>query len=100
MYRDHYDGHGHYGSYGNGYSEGRRTTRRRLLPATPTGERITLHDTLLTLLRFRSHQSLKQWLTEYNITTDIFTPVVFVSLSTNRSETVVQHPMSEAPGQQ
>lgn len=40
LYRDHYDGHASYtnSSYGNGYSEGRRTTRRRLLPATPTGE--------------------------------------------------------------
>uniref|UniRef100_A0A3B4VBX4 Calcium channel, voltage-dependent, L type, alpha 1F subunit n=1 Tax=Seriola dumerili TaxID=41447 RepID=A0A3B4VBX4_SERDU len=37
-YRDHYDGHAPYtnSSYGNGYSDGRRTTRRRLLPATPT----------------------------------------------------------------
>lgn len=40
LYRDHYDGHASYtnSSYGNGYSEGRRTTRRRLLPATPTGD--------------------------------------------------------------
>lgn len=51
MYRDHYDGHGHYGSYGNGYSEGRRTTRRRLLPATPTGERMS-HDNLLYNFKF------------------------------------------------
>ncbi|XP_069572647.1 voltage-dependent L-type calcium channel subunit alpha-1D-like [Brachyistius frenatus] len=40
LYRDHYDGHAPYNSsYGNGYSEGRRTTRRRLLPATPTGRK-------------------------------------------------------------
>ncbi|XP_075882176.1 calcium channel, voltage-dependent, L type, alpha 1F subunit [Nelusetta ayraudi] len=39
MYRDHYDGHGPYGGYGNGNNEGRRTTRRRLLPATPTGRK-------------------------------------------------------------
>uniref|UniRef100_A0AAQ6IE25 Voltage-dependent calcium channel alpha-1 subunit IQ domain-containing protein n=1 Tax=Anabas testudineus TaxID=64144 RepID=A0AAQ6IE25_ANATE len=41
LYRDHSDGHGAYtnSSYGNGYSEGRRTTRRRLLPATPTGRK-------------------------------------------------------------
>uniref|UniRef100_A0A3Q4GRX9 Voltage-dependent L-type calcium channel subunit alpha n=1 Tax=Neolamprologus brichardi TaxID=32507 RepID=A0A3Q4GRX9_NEOBR len=41
LYRDHYDGHASYtnSSYGNGYSEGRRTTRRRLLPATPTGRK-------------------------------------------------------------
>ncbi|KAM3618143.1 uncharacterized protein V6R79_016208 [Siganus canaliculatus] len=41
LYRDHYDGHAPYtnSSYGNGYSEGRRTTRRRLLPATPTGRK-------------------------------------------------------------
>ncbi|XP_029010904.1 calcium channel, voltage-dependent, L type, alpha 1F subunit isoform X2 [Betta splendens] len=32
LYRDYYDGHG-------GYAEGRRTTRRRLLPATPTGRK-------------------------------------------------------------
>ena len=41
-YEDHtpYEGHAPYSNsnYGNGYSEGRRTTRRRLLPATPTGE--------------------------------------------------------------
>ncbi|KAM4572118.1 calcium channel, voltage-dependent, L type, alpha 1F subunit isoform 2-T2 [Fundulus diaphanus] len=41
LYRDHHDGHAPYtnGSYGDGYSEGRRTTRRRLLPATPTGRK-------------------------------------------------------------
>ncbi|XP_035863982.1 calcium channel, voltage-dependent, L type, alpha 1F subunit [Sander lucioperca] len=41
LYRDHYDGHAPYtnSSYGNGYSEARRTTRRRLLPATPTGRK-------------------------------------------------------------
>lgn len=41
LYRDHYDGHAPYtnSSYGNGYNEARRTTRRRLLPATPTGKR-------------------------------------------------------------
>ncbi|TKS65769.1 Voltage-dependent L-type calcium channel subunit alpha-1F [Collichthys lucidus] len=40
LYRDHYDGHAPYsnGCYG-GYSEGGRTTRRRLLPATPTGRK-------------------------------------------------------------
>uniref|UniRef100_A0A3B3TPY2 Voltage-dependent L-type calcium channel subunit alpha n=1 Tax=Poecilia latipinna TaxID=48699 RepID=A0A3B3TPY2_9TELE len=37
----HRDGHAPYsnGSYGDSYSEGRRTTRRRLLPATPTGRK-------------------------------------------------------------
>ncbi|XP_043991293.1 calcium channel, voltage-dependent, L type, alpha 1F subunit [Gambusia affinis] len=41
LYRDHRDGHAPYsnGSYGDSYSEGRRTTRRRLLPATPTGRK-------------------------------------------------------------
>ncbi|KAF7647451.1 hypothetical protein LDENG_00172210 [Lucifuga dentata] len=41
MYREHYGGHSPYNnsSYGNGYSNGRRTTRRRLLPATPTGRK-------------------------------------------------------------
>ncbi|XP_047441493.1 calcium channel, voltage-dependent, L type, alpha 1F subunit isoform X2 [Mugil cephalus] len=40
LYRDHYNGHAPYNSsYGNGYSDGRRTTRRRLLPATPTGRK-------------------------------------------------------------
>ncbi|XP_037334835.2 calcium channel, voltage-dependent, L type, alpha 1F subunit isoform X3 [Pungitius pungitius] len=41
QYRDHYDGHAPYsdGNYGNGYSEAMRTTRRRLLPATPTGRK-------------------------------------------------------------
>ncbi|XP_067384290.1 calcium channel, voltage-dependent, L type, alpha 1F subunit isoform X3 [Channa argus] len=41
LYRDHYNGHGAYtnSSYGNNYSKGRRTTRRRLLPATPTGRK-------------------------------------------------------------
>ncbi|MED6291602.1 hypothetical protein CHARACLAT_025294 [Characodon lateralis] len=41
LYRDHHDGHVPYtnDSYGDGYSEGRRTTRRRLLPATPTGRK-------------------------------------------------------------
>ncbi|XP_076597612.1 calcium channel, voltage-dependent, L type, alpha 1F subunit isoform X1 [Chaetodon auriga] len=40
LYRDHYDGHAYTNSsYGNGYNEGRRTTRRRLLPATPTGRK-------------------------------------------------------------
>ncbi|AWP09945.1 putative voltage-dependent L-type calcium channel subunit alpha-1F-like [Scophthalmus maximus] len=41
LYRDHYDGHSPYtnSTFGNGYSEGRRTTRRRLLPATPTGRK-------------------------------------------------------------
>ncbi|XP_034447512.1 calcium channel, voltage-dependent, L type, alpha 1F subunit [Hippoglossus hippoglossus] len=41
MYRDHYDGHAPdtNNSYGNGYNEERRTTRRRLLPATPTGRK-------------------------------------------------------------
>ncbi|XP_057677961.1 calcium channel, voltage-dependent, L type, alpha 1F subunit isoform X1 [Corythoichthys intestinalis] len=34
-----HDGHAPYSHYGNGYSEGRRTTRRRLLPATPTGRK-------------------------------------------------------------
>ncbi|XP_013884443.1 voltage-dependent L-type calcium channel subunit alpha-1F isoform X2 [Austrofundulus limnaeus] len=40
-YKDHYEGHAPFtnSSYGNGYSEGRRTTRRRLLPATPTGRK-------------------------------------------------------------
>ncbi|XP_051914287.1 calcium channel, voltage-dependent, L type, alpha 1F subunit isoform X2 [Hippocampus zosterae] len=35
----HRDGHAPYRHYANGYSEGRRTTRRRLLPATPTGRK-------------------------------------------------------------
>ncbi|XP_077437766.1 calcium channel, voltage-dependent, L type, alpha 1F subunit isoform X2 [Vanacampus margaritifer] len=35
----HHDGHAPYSHYGNGYSEGGRTTRRRLLPATPTGRK-------------------------------------------------------------
>ncbi|CAK6975913.1 LOW QUALITY PROTEIN: voltage-dependent L-type calcium channel subunit alpha-1D-like [Scomber scombrus] len=41
LYRDHYNGHAPYpnSNYGNGYNEGRRTTRRRLLPATPTGRK-------------------------------------------------------------
>ncbi|XP_056157707.1 calcium channel, voltage-dependent, L type, alpha 1F subunit, partial [Lampris incognitus] len=45
VYRDHYDGHtfGHSpysnSTYGNGYSDSRRTARRRLLPATPTGRK-------------------------------------------------------------
>nr|XP_043893775.1 calcium channel, voltage-dependent, L type, alpha 1F subunit isoform X2 [Solea senegalensis] len=39
LYRDHYEGYDHSCSYGNGDSEGRRTTRRRLLPATPTGRK-------------------------------------------------------------
>ncbi|XP_038154353.1 calcium channel, voltage-dependent, L type, alpha 1F subunit isoform X2 [Cyprinodon tularosa] len=40
-YGDLQDDHGPYtnGSYGDGYSEGRRTTRRRLLPATPMGRK-------------------------------------------------------------
>ncbi|XP_028308021.1 voltage-dependent L-type calcium channel subunit alpha-1D-like [Gouania willdenowi] len=40
-YREHYDVHDPYtnSNYGNGYGEGRRTTRRRLLPATPTGRK-------------------------------------------------------------
>ncbi len=42
-HRDMYDGHSMrhpvYGNhYGNSYGEGRRTARRRLLPATPTGK--------------------------------------------------------------
>lgn len=42
LHRDHYDGHAPYNnsSYGNSYNDGRRTTRRRLLPATPTGESV------------------------------------------------------------
>lgn len=51
MYRDHYDGHGHYGGYSNGYSDGRRTTRRRLLPATPTGKRMSSDNPLTLNLR-------------------------------------------------
>ncbi|KAM7411125.1 hypothetical protein PAMA_021215 [Pampus argenteus] len=41
LYRDQYNGHAPYtnSNYGNGYNEGRRTTRRRLLPATPTGRK-------------------------------------------------------------
>ncbi|XP_060913276.1 calcium channel, voltage-dependent, L type, alpha 1F subunit [Labrus mixtus] len=41
LYRDHYDGHAPYSNsnYGNGYNDSRRTTRRRLLPATPTGRK-------------------------------------------------------------
>ncbi|CAJ1085661.1 calcium channel%2C voltage-dependent, L type, alpha 1F subunit [Xyrichtys novacula] len=41
LYRDHYDGHNPYSNsnYGNSYNESRRTTRRRLLPATPTGRK-------------------------------------------------------------
>ncbi|CAB1440912.1 unnamed protein product, partial [Pleuronectes platessa] len=41
MYRDHYDGHAPdtNSSSGNGHGDGRRTTRRRLLPATPTGRK-------------------------------------------------------------
>ncbi|KAM3872286.1 calcium channel, voltage-dependent, L type, alpha 1F subunit [Diretmus argenteus] len=41
MYRDHYEGHTPYNNnnYGNGYNDGRRTARRRLLPATPTGRK-------------------------------------------------------------
>ncbi|XP_066566462.1 voltage-dependent L-type calcium channel subunit alpha-1D [Amia ocellicauda] len=40
MYDAHPPGHALYpGHYGNGYSEGRRTARRRLLPATPTGRK-------------------------------------------------------------
>ncbi|KAM8829423.1 calcium channel, voltage-dependent, L type, alpha 1F subunit isoform 1-T1 [Synchiropus picturatus] len=41
LYREHYDGHAHYSNsnYGHEYSDGRRTTRRRLLPATPTGRK-------------------------------------------------------------
>uniref|UniRef100_A0A3Q3INQ7 Voltage-dependent calcium channel alpha-1 subunit IQ domain-containing protein n=1 Tax=Monopterus albus TaxID=43700 RepID=A0A3Q3INQ7_MONAL len=37
-YREHYDGHAPYtnSSYSNSYNRGKRTTRRRLLPATPT----------------------------------------------------------------
>ncbi|XP_077463650.1 voltage-dependent L-type calcium channel subunit alpha-1D-like isoform X2 [Stigmatopora argus] len=34
-----YDGHAPYSPYGNDYSEAKRTTRRRLLPATPTGRK-------------------------------------------------------------
>ncbi|XP_077569226.1 voltage-dependent L-type calcium channel subunit alpha-1D-like isoform X2 [Stigmatopora nigra] len=34
-----YDGHAPDSPYGNNYSEARRTTRRRLLPATPTGRK-------------------------------------------------------------
>ncbi|KAM7405357.1 hypothetical protein PAMP_012625 [Pampus punctatissimus] len=43
LYRDQYNGHAPYtnSNYGNGYNEGRRTTRRRLLPATPTGVSLT-----------------------------------------------------------
>lgn len=38
LYRDQNEGLPYsHSSYSNGYSEGRRTTRRRLLPATPTG---------------------------------------------------------------
>nr|XP_020444099.1 voltage-dependent L-type calcium channel subunit alpha-1F-like isoform X2 [Monopterus albus] len=39
LYREHYDGHAPYtnSSYSNSYNRGKRTTRRRLLPATPTG---------------------------------------------------------------
>uniref|UniRef100_H3D9J5 Calcium channel, voltage-dependent, L type, alpha 1F subunit n=1 Tax=Tetraodon nigroviridis TaxID=99883 RepID=H3D9J5_TETNG len=40
LYRDQYEGLPYsHSSYSNGYSEGRRTTRRRLLPATPTGRK-------------------------------------------------------------
>ncbi|KAM9830119.1 calcium channel, voltage-dependent, L type, alpha 1F subunit isoform X2 [Syngnathus typhle] len=35
----HHDGHAPYSHYGNSYTETRRTTRRRLLPATPTGRK-------------------------------------------------------------
>lgn len=46
-HRDVYDGHSMrhpvYGNHhGNSYEEGRRTARRRLLPATPTGKIISL----------------------------------------------------------
>ncbi|XP_018608362.2 calcium channel, voltage-dependent, L type, alpha 1F subunit [Scleropages formosus] len=40
MYNAHPPGHVLYNNhYGNGYGEGRRTARRRLLPATPTGRK-------------------------------------------------------------
>ncbi|XP_029689724.1 calcium channel, voltage-dependent, L type, alpha 1F subunit isoform X2 [Takifugu rubripes] len=40
LYPDHYEGLPYsHSSYTNGYGEGRRTTRRRLLPATPTGRK-------------------------------------------------------------
>ncbi|XP_026187416.1 calcium channel, voltage-dependent, L type, alpha 1F subunit [Mastacembelus armatus] len=39
LYRDHYDGHAPYTNSSCDYNEGRRTTRRRLLPATPTGRK-------------------------------------------------------------
>ncbi|XP_030639910.1 calcium channel, voltage-dependent, L type, alpha 1F subunit [Chanos chanos] len=40
IYNGHTPGHPAYGNhYGNGYAEGRRTARRRLLPATPTGRK-------------------------------------------------------------
>uniref|UniRef100_A0AAX7V5H6 Voltage-dependent L-type calcium channel subunit alpha n=1 Tax=Astatotilapia calliptera TaxID=8154 RepID=A0AAX7V5H6_ASTCA len=57
LYRDHYDGHASYtnSSYGNGYSEGRRTTRRRLLPATPTGD--TMSQNPLCSQTFNSFES-------------------------------------------
>uniref|UniRef100_A0A8D3D4N4 Voltage-dependent L-type calcium channel subunit alpha n=1 Tax=Scophthalmus maximus TaxID=52904 RepID=A0A8D3D4N4_SCOMX len=55
LYRDHYDGHSPYtnSTFGNGYSEGRRTTRRRLLPATPTGERISHYPPFELVRMFR-----------------------------------------------
>lgn len=98
MYRDHYDGHAPYGSYGNGYSEGRRTTRRRLLPATPTGERISpsLFSMVAFVLLFLSVSGAAAHC-------DIITAdrrIVFVYLSPTRSETIVQHPVSEAARQQ
>uniref|UniRef100_A0A3B4AY44 Voltage-dependent L-type calcium channel subunit alpha n=1 Tax=Periophthalmus magnuspinnatus TaxID=409849 RepID=A0A3B4AY44_9GOBI len=37
-YRDSHHGDG-YGNYSEGFNDGRRTTRRRLLPATPTGRK-------------------------------------------------------------
>ncbi|XP_016315327.1 calcium channel, voltage-dependent, L type, alpha 1F subunit [Sinocyclocheilus anshuiensis] len=47
-HRDMYDGHSMrhpvYGNhYGNSYGEGRRTARRRLLPATPTGRKASFN---------------------------------------------------------
>uniref|UniRef100_A0A671KCA6 Voltage-dependent L-type calcium channel subunit alpha n=1 Tax=Sinocyclocheilus anshuiensis TaxID=1608454 RepID=A0A671KCA6_9TELE len=48
VHRDMYDGHSMrhpvYGKhYGNSYGEGRRTARRRLLPATPTGRKASFN---------------------------------------------------------
>ncbi|KAJ8017280.1 hypothetical protein DPEC_G00016200 [Dallia pectoralis] len=39
LYNIHTPGNTAFGNYGNGYGDGRRTARRRLLPATPTGRK-------------------------------------------------------------